>query len=197
MTYILKSLRDNKDGTLSATVILDDGDTQKKKHITVAAEDYSEAGSPVPGDVLYTEDYHILIRKSDADAARERAYAIMAAGDNSANGLYRKLLQRGFQKESAENAVAHMLAKGFIRESEQLSRFVVTLANTRLYGKRRITAILISKGYRREDIDRAIADATGNGDVNFSDVKRRLAESRFTPDMTDEEKRGILFRYGF
>lgn len=196
MTYQLLSVNPQRDGTFSIVVLLLSGDkAPTRRRLAVPAEDYAEAGSPSAGTMLFAEDYAILTKSTDRKEAIERAYKILAFGDNSKKALEAKLRQKGFSALAAKGAVSYMEKKGFLKEEELLFRRIGECVNSRLYGKRKTLQTLLQKGFSAGDITSAIEKMESTGEIDFEAAKAALLR-REAPS-TPEEKRKLLFKYGF
>lgn len=195
MIKSLLSVKEEADGSLRLTFLLD-GEKKKRKAVTVSRADYAEAGSPTAGDEIHKDDLLILLRQSARTEALDRALMILGASDNSAAALYKKLVLRGFSRDAAVYAVESLISRGYLSDREQLSRYVPELAARKKYGKRRLIAELVKKGFRRADIEEAITNAVARGEVDFSDLREQLLAS-LSPDTAPEEKRALLYKHGF
>ncbi len=197
MRYTLLSVSPDGSGDVLLRVrSLTDGTEGRVRRVLAALEDYREVGSPTSGAILFPEDAAILFRKSDRTSAIERAYTVLAAGDNSAAALRRKLTERGFLPDVAAFAVEYMQEKGYLDESDACRRYAVQWAEKRLFGKRRILAELLRKGYPRDTATEAIAAAEDAGDIDFALVKEGLLAT--LPEGTpDEKRRALLYKNGF
>ena len=127
--------------------------------------------------------------------AVRRALSILAAADNSAAMLYRKLRLRSIAREDAAFAVAYVQKKGLIREREQLYRQIAKLANEKLYGPARILAALCEKGYRAADIRACIDGLVAQGELDFNEIRRTLYEKKKPQDEAVRQK--LAFKHGF
>lgn len=163
----------------------------------LGAEDYRTLGEPSVGDILSEEDCAQLLALAREGEAVERAVKILSFGDHSARALCRKLRERGFDRQTAEAAVAHMIARGYIREEEQAYRMATALANRKCWGRRRILAYLAGKGYEVATVRAAIAAAEAEGDIDFDALRARLLSEKCTEDATEEECRALLYKQGF
>ena len=182
-----------EDGTLTLLV-----ETEGGTHsYTLKAAQYRALGAPSAGDVLTGEAYTLLSEASREGEAILRAVKILSFGDHSARALCRKLRERGFGREEAEAAVVHMIACGYIREEEQATRMVTSLANRKCWGRRRILAYLVGKGYEASTVRAAIAAAEAEGDIDFDTLRERLISEKCGENATEEERRALLYRQGF
>lgn len=74
---------------------------------------------------------------------------LLSYGSNSAQVLARKIMQHGFTREVALEAVEHLTARGLIDENADLRREAERCVR-KLWGSKRITAQLWSKGFGTE-----------------------------------------------
>lgn len=185
-------------GNLRLTVELLHFAGNTRRTYRLSCERYAQLGSPDRGSALDDEALAALAEAEGEIRALYKAESLLAYGDNSANGLCRKLRQRGYSQENAEAAVARMLQKGYIREEEQAYRLVLSAANRKHWGPRRILADLSHKGYPSETVRRALARAEAEGDVDFQESARALLAKKFAGKQpTSLEKRRVLYQYGY
>lgn len=128
------------------------------------------------------------------------AYRMLAAGQCSRRRLYEKLRARRISDADARFAVEQADEKGYIDEVWQLRSYVRTLTAQRQFGPRKLYAALLAKGYRAEEIRRAIDENYGEDAVRAT--KRAFLEKKFgkTAPQTREEAqamRAALYKQGF
>jgi len=160
----------------------------------VREDEYCAAGAPVAGDELFDEEYKALTARERTKKAYERAVKILASGDNTRRALKRKLVERGFDAEAAENAVARLCEEGYLREDEMLLRQFAVFEK-RLWGPGKFMPALLAKGFSRDRIDEAMRKADEENIYRIEDVKEKLLE-RFAPK-DHAEKRALFYKYGF
>lgn len=168
-----------------------------RRCFTLSGEDYERLGAPVSGDEADDELIASLAEAEGRYKATARAVSLLSHGDNSARGLCRKLRSRGYDRESAEAAVANMLQKGYIREQEQARRIAVTCATRKLWGRRRIVASLAEKGYDLSLARQVIEEAERDGEIDFEETKKELLSRKLGEGASYDEKRALLYRYGY
>ena len=132
--------------------------------------------------------------EEDARLAYARAVNILSSGDNTKRALLRKLCERGFLRESAEEAVARLEKDGYIREEELLLRQLGVYAK-RLWGPKRFIPNLLEKGFCRADIERALVRAKSEGIYDPDAVKESLLSALATDDPA--QRRAWLYKHGF
>lgn len=172
------------------------GNTRRTFRLT--EERYLALGAPAAGEALSDGQLAALAAAEGEIRALAKAESLLSYGDNSANGLCRKLRQRGYTQENAEAAVAEMLKKGYIREEEQAYRLVLSAANRKLWGPRRIVSALAAKGYSAALVRRVIAKAEAEGEIDFREnaaalLEKKLGEGEATP----LARKALLYRYGY
>ncbi len=172
-------------------------DGENKYSYTISELDYAELGSPLIG---YLADERIIsdIRKSDERyRATLCALRILSYGDNSKRNLYSKLISRSYSREVAEEVVCEMVGRGYINEENQLLRLVEREANSSLSGPRKISNKLMAKGFSRADIETAIDALVRSGNIDFEASKKALIEKKLARDATFDEKKALLYKYGY
>ena len=122
---------------------------------------------------------------------------MLAYSDNSEKALARKLRARGVTEEAAAAAVREMRERGYIREDEQAYRLVLSEANGKLRGPRRILAVLVAKGYAVGTVRAAIRRAEEEGEVDFEELAARVISRRLGDGAGEEEKKKLLWKQGF
>ena len=158
---------------------------------------YAELGEPGAGDLLDDEGLSFLAEKEGEGQALKKAVSLLSYGDNSATGLYRKLRRHGYNRESAEAAVGRMVEKGYIREEEQAYRLAVSCATHKLWGRRRILSALREKGYAAALVGRVIDRAEEDGEIDFAANAAALVLRRLGEHPDPNERRALLYRYGY
>lgn len=171
-----------------------DGPRPRVHTYRVTAAEYEEAGTPVEGDVLSDEETAALTEREDTRLAYERALKILAAGDNTAAALLRKLRERGFSATVSEAAVRQAKRNGYIKEEEMLLRQLGIYAK-RMWGPRKFLPALLQKGFSREEIEEAMRKAAEDAVYEKEAVKAALLEE-YRP-VTPAETKALLYKNGF
>lgn len=185
-------------GHLRLTAEIEDFAGNTRRTFRIREGRYAALGAPAQGDFLDDETLAALAEAEGEIRARAKAESLLSYGDNSANGLCRKLRQRGYSQENAEAAVAEMLQKGYIREEEQAYRLAVIAANRKCWGPRRIVADLAHKGYPAPLVRRVIAQAEAEGEIDFRASAVRLLEKKYKGEMPDPlTRKRVLYQYGY
>ena len=173
------------------------GLSDPEERYTVGQALYHEIGEVRGGDAL-SEDAVALIRREDAcRRARKAALSLLSFADNSRRRLLEKLLRKGIPSEIVAKTVEDMVSEGLLSEERQLESAVFSLAEHKLFGPYRIITHLCSKGYKSEDVRAAIHAAVDNGEVDFSKNAALLVAKKLGDAPEFEDKRKLLFTYGY
>ncbi len=130
------------------------------------------------------------------DRACKFALSSLSRCDYSKKALYAKLLAKGFDSPTASEALNYVVSFGYIDERRQIERIILDLFSRNGYGKRKIAELLLRRGYCREDISACLRSLTDSGEIDFDMAKERLL-SKYPANLSDEERKKILYKYGF
>ena len=161
----------------------------------ISEEEYRALGSPAAGTPLTEEEAEALLSYDERHRARSAALRLLEFSDNNPRQLIRKLMARGFSRETAERATAEMVERGYIREGDQLRRAVLAAAR-KLWGPRRIAAALASRGFDKQEVEKEVEALITEGELDFSASRRRLLEKE-GKDKDPQKLRAMLYRYGY
>lgn len=120
------------------------------------------------------------------------ALNILDYADNTEKKLREKLFRKGYSADETDIACEYAKKMDYLNEDRFLEVMVYSLANTKLYGKRRIVQELYVKGFRRDVI--AKADFS---EIDFSaNCRKRIKMTK--KNYSDVRKLyAALLRYGF
>lgn len=149
-------------------------------------------------DTLLDKETLATLEEANAHyAATVRALRLLAAGDQSVAHLARKLRERGVERALSARVAADMKEQGYIREGRQAYRLAILRANTKLWGRRRITADLVNRGYPVATVRAAILKAEEEGEIDFAALAHRLCEEKLGENPDRDEKKKLLWKHGF
>lgn len=124
--------------------------------------------------------------------ATRSALNILDYADCTEKKLIEKLRRKGYDEDEIDFATAYAKKVGYLNDARLIANAVYGIANSKLYGKKRIIAELYTKGFRREDIE-----AVDFSEIDFTEncAKRiRKTKNRYS----DIHKLyAALMRYGF
>ncbi|MBQ2743837.1 MAG: RecX family transcriptional regulator [Oscillospiraceae bacterium] len=169
-----------------------------KNKYTVSADFFIE--NQVAKGFIDEDLFDYIVQESNNYAAKRAAIRIITNGQCSKDKLYKKLRARGFSHECAKNASDFVDSKNYIDEEWQIENYLKTLVEKKNFGKRKVFALLLAKGYKSEDIAR-IVDAKYS-DSDFKKYRSEFLISRFgksAPETREEaeEFRKELYKNGY
>ena len=124
--------------------------------------------------------------------AAQSALNILGYADNTEKKLREKLKRKGYTEEESNFAVEYAIKMGYLDEKRHLEMAVYSLANTKLYGKKRIIQDLYVKGFKKSDIAE-----TDFSEIDFPrNCAKRINQTK--KNYSDVQKLYMaLLRYGF
>lgn len=151
-----------------------------------------KTGMPLDTDALDEIERRVMLTR-----AKHKAYSYLSYGDMSEKKLYDKLTRAGFDSDTASECVNAVKAQGFVDNTRYALSLARSMANSKLYGVRRIENELRTRGISAEDIEYALSEL----DTDFDQNIRTLLNGRFKRDLTDrkavESTVRSLMRYGY
>ena len=193
MNKIILSIRQKGTKTILVSIKLE-GDPDVT--YTVSEGTYRGIGCPLSGDIIDSEMLEIIEREDGERGALARALKILSFGDNSERRLYSKLSQAKIPQKYARFAVEECVRLGYIDESRQLERAVLLLSEE-LLGPKRIAARLTARGYDIKKIKEAMSMLSYSGKIDFQKNKQALIDKKLGREADIEEKRKLLYKYGY
>lgn len=196
LTITVRSLRSQHEGAeILVGILLESGEHKEQKSLPLTAEQYYEI-KPTKG-IISEEQYERLEDASRLCQALRCGEHLLSYGSNSAQTLARKLTQRGYSREVAQNAALRLCDMGLIDEKKDVRREVEKCLK-KLWGSKRISAHLWSKGFAQESLE-DLSEILG--EVDFSANCATLIRKHYgeIPDTPDELRRmtASLARYGY
>ena len=124
--------------------------------------------------------------------AARSALNMLDYADCTEKKLIEKLRRKGYDEEEIDYAVAYAKRVGYLNDSRLIANAVYGIANSKLYGKRRVIAELFTKGFKREDID-----AVDFEEIDFVDNCVKRIEKTKNRYSDTRKLYAALLRYGF
>ncbi len=178
------------------TVLLtNQGDGKQTLRLVLSLEDYMQTEGLYKGAQPDEAMLSRLTTYHNHYEACRRAASILEAGDNSERALYRKLRQRGITEEAAKHALSHALKQGWLDEERQLRYMIAKLAHDKLWGVLRLVPYLVNRGYSSAKVHRITAELVESGELDFTEIKRRLFDCEAPKTRADWQK--ALYKHGF
>lgn len=148
------------------------------------------------GDELSAEEEAALSIEAEFCRAAARALKILSYSSHSKTALVRKLCQYGFEKEIAVRAADDAEMRGDLNESRQAEHLTEYYLRHKYWGKKRIAAELMCKGYCKDAVMSAIS---GIDEERFAENLTRLVSKKPVPEDRYERDKYIsaLSRMGY
>lgn len=108
------------------------------------------------GDTITAGEADELERLTLTARAFETAKAVLSYSGHSRRGLVRKLCDKGFSKDIAEDAADMAVSQGLLNEEREASHKASYYLRHKKWGKRRISAELSAKGYDKSAVQTAL-----------------------------------------
>ncbi len=164
---------------------------------TVGRSVWERLGSPSAGEPLTAEALASLARASEAREAYGLAVRILESGEVNGRTLLFKLSRKGVSREAAVFALARMRELGYIDERGQAERYAASMSRRNLWGRRRIVAELIARGYSAEDAEAGVTAACAAGEIDFSETKTALTARLSRRGAQGDRLAAALYRCGY
>ena len=130
-------------------------------------------------------------------AAYTRALTILAYGANSAQALILKLRQRGFDGETAAQAVELVCERGYLCEESDAKREAERCL-AKGWGRRRIEAYLRQRGYTKEAAKLAMEELEDTDEEErCAEVARRKSHASPADEKEKQKLIAYLIRQGY
>ncbi len=170
---------------------------EENVNYTVTQTVYASVGKPAVGSELDSHAMEEIKYADECRRAEKKALSLLAFSDNSVRALTRKLCERGFRRDIAEETAAEMVRLGYIKEDDQIERLVLNAANISLRGPMKIIPHLVNRGYSVSEVKRALSRLISTGEVDFDSVKRRILDKHGISDWDSDEAKTLLYKHGF
>ncbi len=191
----VKSISERSDRTFCITVEMSNGEECKRYEFILIDELFAtldiEVGDGV-ADVLDTLDSLSKVTAAFISACSSFAYT-----QSSLRALYRKLVKKGFSKETSVDAIELVRSRGFVDEADIAQRRA-ELMLSKLWGRGRIMQKLREEGFPQFALEAAAATLE---DVDFSENCATFIKKKYgtVPEGRRERERmyAALMRSGF
>ncbi len=195
MQYQITDVYETRAGI--SVVLSCDGEDEGEKTLLFKPSLWFEAGLQA-GDALDEEKMDQLSATAQYCQAIARAEGLLASSDYSRMRLIHRLMRYGFGRPICERTADYMVEKGYIREEEQTLRIARFYCKNKHWGRKRIAAELMGRGYCHDAVMHAL-DSLSDADYLTSLVQ--LVEKKYSAPCVDERERqkriAALTRLGF
>ena len=196
LTITVRALRAQHEGAeMLVQLLLENGEHQEQKSLVITTEQYCEFN--LTRGPISEELYEQIEEAAELCRALRSGESLLSYGANSVQALTRKLVGKGYNREVAAQAAERLAGYGLIDEERDMQREVEKCLR-KLWGSKRISAHLWSKGYAAETMQGLPPLLE---DVDFSQNCAALIKKHYgeVPTDADENRRMIasLSRYGY
>ena len=196
MKITLRSLSERGAGRVAVLFEIENGESAQRETFLISPSAVADLSLRV-GE-CDTACFDAVERCAALEAAVQKGLRMLGYGSSSRKVLCRKLTEKGVERSIAREAVEEICRLGYLDEKAQALREAERCAS-KLWGERRIAAVLQDKGYSRESIAAAFCELEDRG-VDFVDLcARRIREGAPKPEDPVERKKwtAAMCRYGF
>lgn len=196
LTITIRALRAQHEGAeMLVQLLLENGEHQEQKSLVITTEQYCEFNL-VRGPIS-EEVYERIEEAAELCRALRSGESLLSYGANSVQALTRKLVGKGYGREVAAMAAERLAGYGLIDEERDMKREVEKCLR-KLWGPKRISAHLWSKGYATETMQ-GLPELFQ--EVDFLQNCASLIQKHYgeVPSDADEHRRMVasLSRYGY
>jgi regulatory protein len=148
------------------------------------------------GDEITEEQLLKLERKDQRWKAREACLNLLSFRARTATELQRRLREKGYPDEVAEETVAELEKRGLVNDASFAESFVRDRVRLRPRGKRRLVQELRAKGVDADTAREVIGEVMEEEDVSELELAREAA-SKWSPRRGEEPLRARRRLYGY
>ena len=149
------------------------------------------------GDRITESQLDEIRRAEELCRAISRTVKILSGSDHSRVQLLRKLKIYGFEGEVAQQAADYAESHDYINEERQALRAAEYFVRHKFWGRKRIAAELLMRGYKKPAI---VAAAASISEEAYMASLHALMDRKFLSAETKEDREklfGSLFRLGY
>ena len=196
LTITIRALRAQHEGAeMLVQLLLENGEHQEQKSLVITTEQYCEFN--LTRGPITEEIYEKIEEAAELCRALRSGESLLSYGANSVQALTRKLIGKGYKREVAAQAAERLAGYGLIDEERDMRREVEKCLR-KLWGAKRISAHLWSKGYAADTMQ-GLSELLK--DVDFTQNCAALIQKHYgeVPTDSEEQRRMIasLSRYGY
>lgn len=198
MTYIITKIYESRAGMNAEVCPCDCVESGEGKVTLLFSIAYWYEEKLSMGDSISEEEYQRLSDISARCNAVARAEKMLATSDYSRAKLISRITHYGIDRKYAEAAADLMVEKGYINEKEQTKRIARYFCLKKYWGKKRIAAELMGRGYDRKAIFESLDSIT---DEEYAYALGRIISQKFKDAPKDRNERenriAALSRLGY
>jgi len=192
----VRALRAQNEGSeVAVRVLLEDGEHQEERRLVLAVEQYCSL--KLKCGVIDEETFDRIEACATLCRAIRCGEGLLSYGSNSEQMLVQKLMRKGFGREVAREAAAHLRRIGLINEEKDMRRETEKCLK-KLWGAKRIREHIWSRGFGKDamvELNELLQT------VDFSENCATLIRKHYgqLPADSEEKRRMLAFlgRYGY
>ena len=147
---------------------------------------------------LNKKEFDMICILDEYSSAIIKGKSLLMYSQSTKKGLVLKLYRYGFSKEACEYASKYLSKKGYINEKLQGELLLDNLANKKLYGPKRISKDLYSKGFPLNLIKEILSET----EIDFGNIcAKRISKTCDILELENIDDRNKVFSkllsYGF
>ena len=141
----------------------------------------------------YTELESGIMRRR----AFNKAVDLLSSREHSRREIITKLIQRGYNKETAEEAADRLTEYGYLSDERFARLYAAELKERKKLGKIRIKQELLKKGIDRDIIENILSETEEDAETEITELLRKKYP-RFSQDEKIKNRAiNALIRYGY
>ena len=143
------------------------------------------------------DDFIELERSIMRRRAFNKAAYLLSSREHSRREIITKLIQRGYNKETAEEAADRLEEYGYLSDERFARLYAAELKERKKLGKIRIKQELLRKGIDRDIIENVLSETEENAETEIAELLRKKYP-RFSQDERIKNRAiNALIRYGY
>ncbi len=150
-------------------------------------------------DMIISEEQLSIIRdKVLVRSARERAVRYLTFKDRSEYEILKKLIDAGFDKNVAQNAVDELRTIGYLDDTRYAMKYLSERIRTKALSKKSLGFELKNKGIDKEIIEKALSEfEIDDYEVALREGKRKFGKYDLNDKKTEQRAYRFLLHRGF
>ncbi|MBE6623740.1 MAG: regulatory protein RecX [Ruminococcaceae bacterium] len=149
---------------------------------------------------IYADDSAVCTLEHMAEKLKAIKYSVYLLGinDKSEKTLRSKLKLKGYSKEAIDSAFEILKKNGYLSDERYAKRACELMANSKLFGKRRLIQELLAKGIPYDLCVSTVEEAEIDFDENLKRLYEKVSKGK-DPTCWEEKKKlsDKLLRYGY
>lgn len=178
----------SEDGAfVTVSITLSCGKKRDRRAFLLPVEDFVSLG--LRRGEISPETFELTEKRAKLCEACRRGENILGYGANSGKRLEMKLRRKGFDAETAGEAVERLTERGYIDEYSDALRAARRSA-AGFHGPRLIASQLIAKGYGRDTVEAVLSSMD---DIDFTRLCSDFIRKKYDPFPTERKERDKAF----